>query len=53
MADTNDILHPRALILPVVSPASTWATAEKGTIVISGALLYFNDGSAWRLVTSA
>ena len=49
----DDVIYARGLILPVVTPASTWANATKGTIAISGAKLYFHSGTAWELVTSA
>lgn len=52
MATNEEILTPKALILPVVTPAITWTNATKGTLVISGAKLYFHSGTAWELVTS-
>ncbi len=51
---SNDILIPTTLILPIVEPASTLANAAIGTMVISGAKLYFaaSEGS-FEIVTSA
>lgn len=46
------VVRPTVLILPVVTPASTMANATKGTLMISGAKLYFHNGTTYELVTS-
>ena len=52
-ADT-EILRPKALVIPIVEPASTLANAEIGTMVISGAKLYFAASvGTFEIVTSA
>jgi hypothetical protein len=48
---TNDILTPTALILPNV--AGQGSINISGSIGISGAKLYFSNGTSWELVTSA
>lgn len=38
---TNDILIPKVLILPITEPANGMINAAIGTVVISGAKMYF------------
>lgn len=60
MASETDILAPRAFIVPkVITPlghsgahAINPTTIQSGALVISGAKLYFNSGTAWELITS-
>ena len=51
---SNDILIPGVLIIPIVEPAESLANAAIGTMVISGAKLYFaaSEGT-FELVTSS
>lgn len=53
MATNEEVLTPKVLIIPVVTPANTFLNASAGTILMSGAKLYIHNGSAWELVTSS
>ena len=46
-----DIVEPSQLIAPTKTPIT--GHERKGSLVISGAKLYFYNGTAFELVTSA
>lgn len=52
-ADGFNIVAPKHLIVPVVSGAVSLQPTGKGTMFISGAKLYFHDGTGIKLITSA
>ena len=52
----DEVLTPKALIIPIVTPAASQPDAPIGSLVISGAKLYVKTTTAvtgWQLVTSA
>lgn len=54
MATNEEVLYPKALIIPLISnPDSQPAGTATGNIFMSGAKLYFCDGTSRKLVTSA
>jgi len=54
MATNEEILNPKSLVIPIVTPASSLTQAPKGTIVISGAKLYIATAAGvFELITSA
>lgn len=52
--DNVDIMAPKQLIVPIVTPLTSLTGAQKGTLVMSGAKLYIAtaDGT-FELITSA
>lgn len=53
MATNEEVLTPKALVLPTVNPANSQKSASVGTICMSGAKLFIFTGSVWEKVTSA
>lgn len=52
-ADGVDVVAPKQLILPTMSGAFTHQAKTTGSIFISGAKIYWYNGSAMELITSA
>jgi len=46
-------MAPVSFIVPKETPASTQDSAASGSLIVSGAKLYFMGASAWELVSSA
>jgi len=50
---SEEISIPKWLVLPTVAVANQAATAQTGSLAISGAKLVFHNGTAWQTITSA
>jgi len=53
MATNEEILNPKALVLPSIPLANQLATAQTGDCGVSGAVFVFFNGTKWSIVTSS
>lgn len=49
----TEVIAPKELIVPVISGTASAQPTQKGALYISGAKLYFYNGSVSEIITSA
>jgi hypothetical protein len=50
MSTNEEVLFPKALVLPTTLKADQSNSAPAGSICISGAMLAFHNGTSWKYI---